>query len=147
MQAIVNVFPQPFDRRPLWRFLNGTGWDRIETRMQFIYIETMKVKPGTMTETLRKTESELLPLYRQAPGFVAYTIAKTDEVSATALSIWQTREQAEHARALREAWIRQGTLTSLATLQHAVGSLPFLALTRELASYTSAIPAVAGRHT
>jgi heme-degrading monooxygenase HmoA len=146
IRGIVNVFPQPFHQRPLWRFLHGTGWDRIETRMQFIYIETMKVKPGTMTETLRKTESELLPLYRQAPGFVAYTIARTDEISATALSIWQTREQAEHGRAVREAWIRQGTLTSLAALQHAVGSLPFLALTRELASYTSAVPGAAGRH-
>jgi hypothetical protein len=146
MGAIVSVFPQPFDWRPLWRFLDGSGWGRSETRVQFIYIEIMKVKPGTMTESLRKTERELLPLYRQAPGFVAYTIARTDEVSATALSIWQTREQAEHARALREAWIRQGTLTSLASLQHAVGSLPFLALTRELASYTSAISEAAGRH-
>ena len=144
--AIVSVLPQPFDWRPLWRFLDGSGWDRIETRVQFIYIEIMKVKPGTMAETLRKTESELLPLYRQAPGFVAYTIARTDEVSATALSIWQTQEQAEHGRKVREAWIRQGTLTSLATLQHAVGSLPFLALTRELASYTSAIPEAASRH-
>ena len=114
--------------------------------MQFTYIEIMKVKPGTMAETLRKTETELLPLYRQAPGFVAYTIARTDEVSATALSIWQTREQAEHARAVREAWIRQGTLSSIATLQHAIGSLPFLAVTRELASYPSVIPAAASRH-
>ena len=66
--------------------------------MQFTYVEIVKVKPGNMDETLRKAEAELLPLYRQSPGFVAYTIAKTDEVSATALSIWQTREQAEHAR-------------------------------------------------
>ena len=117
-----------------------------ETRMQYTYVEIMKVQPGKMDETLRKVETELLPLYRQAPGFVAYTIAKTDEVSATALSIWQTREQAEHAPAVREAWIRQGTPTSIDSFQNAVGSLPFLAFTRELVSYSSVVPAAASRH-
>jgi hypothetical protein len=116
-----------------------------ETRMQYTYVEIMKVQPGTMTETLRKTETELLPLYRQAPGFVAYTVAKTNEVSAIALSIWQTQEQAEHARAIREAWIRQGTHSSIDTFQHAVGSLPLVVLASELVSHSSAMPA-AGRH-
>jgi hypothetical protein len=114
--------------------------------MQFTYVETVKVKPGQMDETLRKAEAELLPLYRQTPGFVAYTIAKTDEVSATALSIWQTREQAEHARKIREDWVKEETAASIDSFHNAIGSLPFLAITRELVGYTSVIPVVASRH-
>jgi hypothetical protein len=113
--------------------------------MQFTTVDLVKAKPGQMDETLRKAEAELLPLYRQSPGFVAYTIAKTDEVSATALSIWQTREQAEHARKVREDWEREGTSTSIDSVHTAIGSLPFLATTPELVGFTSAIPAAA-RH-
>ena len=126
--------------------MDGSRWDRNETRMQFTYVEIVKVKPGHMDETLRKAEAELLPLYRQAPGFVAYTIANTDEVSATALSIWQTREQAEHARKIREDWVKEETAASIESFQNAIGSLPFLAITRELVGYTSAIPVAASRH-
>jgi hypothetical protein len=111
--------------------------------MQFTYVEIVKVRPGHMDETLRKAEAELLPLYRQSPGFVAYTIAKTDEVSATALSIWQTREQAEHARKIREDWVQEETAASIESFQNAIGSLPFLAVTRDLVGYTSLVPAAA----
>jgi hypothetical protein len=112
--------------------------------MQFTSVDIVKVHPGHMDETLRKAETELLPLYRQSPGFVAYTIAKTDEVSATALSIWQTRQQAEHARQIREDWERkEQTATSIDSVLTAIGSLPFLAVTGELVGYTSKSPAVA----
>ena len=133
-------------RRPLRRFPNGTCWSRNETRMQYTYVEIVTVKPGQMDDTLRKAETELLPLYRQSPGFVAYTIAKTDEVSATALSIWETREQAEHALEVRESWMKEGTARSIDSFHNAIGSLPFLAFTNKLIGYTSAIPTAAGRH-
>jgi heme-degrading monooxygenase HmoA len=113
--------------------------------MQFTYVEIMKVQPGQMDEILRKVEDELLPLYRQSPGFVAYTIAKTDEVSATALSIWQTRQQAEHARNIREDWEKKETAASIESFHNAIGSLPFLTVTRDLVGYTSVMPAAA-RH-
>ena len=110
--------------------------------MQFTSVDIVKAKPGQMDETLLKEETELLPLYRQSPGFVAYTIAQTDEVSATALSIWQTRQQAEHARQIREDWKRkEQTATSIDSIHTAVGSLHFLAITRNLVGYTSVLPA------
>jgi hypothetical protein len=113
--------------------------------MQFTYVETVKVKPGYMDETLRKAEAELLPLYRQSPGFVAYTIAKTDEVSATALSIWQTRQQAEHAHKIREDWETKGTAASIESFQNAIGSLAFLVTTPELVGFASVIPTAASQ--
>jgi hypothetical protein len=115
--------------------------------MQFTSVDIVKAKPGRMDETLRKAETELLPLYRQSPGFVAYTIAQTDEVSATALSIWQTRQQAEHARQIREDWERkEQTVTSIDSVHTEIGSLPFLAITPELVGFTSRIPAGVAHH-
>ena len=126
MWSMLRASLQPDLMPSLRRFLNGSRWDRNETRMQFTYVEIVKVKPGRMDETLRTVEAELLPLYRQSPGFVGFTIAKTDEVSATALSIWQTQEQAEHARKIREDWVHEetaaATAASIESVQNAISS-------------------------
>ncbi|MGO8948785.1 MAG: hypothetical protein ACLQUY_14255 [Ktedonobacterales bacterium] len=113
--------------------------------MYYTHVEIVKVKPGQMDETLRRAETELLPLYRDLPGFVAYTIAKTDEVSATGLSIWQTRQQAEHAPAVREVWMKERASTLIDSLHQSIGLLPFLVVTPGLVGYSSATPVAGGR--
>src|SRR5260221_11791255 len=59
-------------------------------------ITNISVKPGRVGDVLRLVERDLLPRYRELPGFVAYTVAKMDDTSAIAFSLWQTHEQAEH---------------------------------------------------
>ncbi len=100
--------------------------------MQFTHIDTITTKPGQLADFLRKTETELLPLYRDMPGFVAFTVAKTAEVKALAFGIWQTREQAEQAIKTSDKWMR-GEIGQLVDDSHnRIGDLPFLAVTRDL---------------
>ena len=115
--------------------------------MQYTCVEFVKVKPGQVDETLRLAETELLSLYRNLPGFVAYSVAKTDEISTIGFGIWQTQSQAKHAVVAREDWMKKGAGRLIDSFHHDIGSLPFLAFTGDLVAYTPAISAAtaAGR--
>ncbi len=108
--------------------------------MQFAYVTTLTTKPGQMRDYLRKAESELLPLYRELPGFVAYTIAKTGEATAVCFGIWQTRQQAAQAIKTSNLWMKESSGILLDSLHNSIGDLPFLTVTGDLAVYSSSAP-------
>jgi hypothetical protein len=113
--------------------------------MQFAHVATITTKPGQLRDLLRKTEAELLPLYRELPGFVAFTVAKTGDATAVYFGIWQTREQAEQAVKTSNQWMKEGSGTLIDSLHNSVGALPFLAVAGELAAYSSPALVVVGR--
>ena len=100
--------------------------------MQFTHVTTITAKPGQMRDLLRKTEAELLPLYRELPGFVAYTVAKTGDATAVYFGIWQTREQAEQAIKTSDKWMKDAIGQLVEDSHNRIGDLPFLAVTRDL---------------
>ncbi len=112
--------------------------------MQFSHVTTITAKPGQLRDLLRQAETELLPLYRDLPGFVAYTVAKTGAATAVSFGIWQTRPQAEQAIKTSDQWMREGSGKLIDSLHNMVGDLPFVAFTGELGIYTSPAVPVAG---
>lgn len=110
--------------------------------MQFTHVATITTKPGQMPEFLRKTEMDLLPLYRSSPGFVAYTIARTGEATAVSFGIWQTKQQAELSVKTSDQWMKDSSGKLIDSLHNNVGNLPFLAFTGDLGVYASTAPAV-----
>ena len=113
--------------------------------MQFAHVSTITAKPAQLRHFLRKSETELLPLYRDLPGFIAYTVAKTGEATAVSFGIWQTRQQAEQSIKTSDHWMKDGSGTLIDSLHDSIGDLPFLAVTGELAAYSSSAPVVGGR--
>ena len=110
--------------------------------MHFTCITNMSVKPGHMVEAhmaeaLRKVEVELLPLCRDLPGFVAFTVAQTGIASATTFSLWQTREQAEKCRRANENWMTSGAHREIASIHSHVGGARFITFTDDLKVYAS----------
>lgn len=114
--------------------------------MQFTHVTTLTTKPGQMRDFLRKVEIELLPLYRELPGFVAYTIAKTGESTAVGFGIWQTRQQAEQAIKTSDLWMKQSSGILIDSLHNSIGDLPFLAVTRDLLAVYSSSAGVVDAH-
>ena len=112
--------------------------------MQIAHVATITSKPEQLSAFLLKAETELLPLYRDLPGFVAYTVAKTGEAAAVCFGIWQTREQAEQAIKTSEKWIKGEIGQLVDGSRNRVGDLPFLAVTRELGAYASIVAPVGG---
>ena len=116
--------------------------------MQYTQVTTITTQPGQMAEFLRRAESEILPLHRAMPGFVAFTVIKTGEFTAVTFSIWQTRQQAEESVKTsnrwmdkvktRSRWMSIGGADDLVDVLHNyVGELPFLAFSRDLGVYSS----------
>lgn len=113
--------------------------------MRFAHVTTITSKPGQLRDFLLKAEAELLPLYRDLPGFVGYTIAKTGEANAVCFGIWQTRQQAEQAIKSSDQWMKQSSGILIDSLHNSVGDMPFIAFTGDLAVYSSPAPVAGGR--
>ena len=120
--------------------------------MQYTQVTTITTKPGQMAEFLRRAETEILPLHRAMPGFVAFTVTKTGEFTAVIFSIWQTPQQAEESVKTSNRWMDKvktsnrwmsigGAGDLVDGLHNYVGELPFLAFSSDLDVYSSPIPA------
>jgi hypothetical protein len=112
--------------------------------MYYTCVANVTTKNGQMPEFLRKAEVELLPLYHELPGFVGFSVARIDEVSALSLSIWQTYDQAKRSITASEHLISVGFGSLLDDIQSLVGELPFSVFTGERAIGTSATTSLNG---
>lgn len=57
---------------------------------------SIRLKPNTLTEFTQTFEKQVLPLLRKQPGFRdAITCAYEGHTEVTAISLWDSREQAE----------------------------------------------------
>ncbi len=106
--------------------------------MQYTQVTTITTRPTQMAEFLRPAETELLPLHRDLPGFVAFTVTKTGESTAVTFGIWQTLQQAQEAVNTSNRWMNSGSAGLLVDgLHNYVGELPFLAFSSDLGVYSS----------
>ena len=80
---------------------------------------------------------ELLPLYHDLPGFVGYSVARIDDVSAICWSLWQTYDQAKQSITADDL-ITVGFGAQIDGIQSLVGEMPFSVFTGERAIGTSA---------
>lgn len=96
-----------------------------------------------MPELLRKAELELLPLYRDLTGFVGFSVTKTSDVSAIAMSLWQTPDQARHSIVDSEQLISVGFKSLIDRIENHVGVTPFFVFTGDLVASASAAPVAA----
>jgi heme-degrading monooxygenase HmoA len=61
---------------------------------------------GDAEQIARKAEEGMLPIFREQPGFLAYTIIKAGDEIVT-VSAWETAEAAQAADALSRNWNSQ----------------------------------------
>ena len=113
--------------------------------MQYTHLATITTTSGQIHDFLRKVETDLLPLARKEPGFVAFTIAKANESTVVSIALWQTRDQAERSMKLFDKWIKEGAGQLVASVQGHVGELPFFALTSDPNTYASQAPVAGAR--
>jgi hypothetical protein len=111
--------------------------------MYYTCVATITAKNGQMPELLRKAERELLPLYRDLPGFAGFSVTTTSDVSALAVSLWQTRDQATHSSVASEQLISVGFNSLIDRIENHVGVTPFFVFTGDLVARASAAPVAA----
>ena len=102
--------------------------------MQYARIAVYKVKTGgaiTVDEAIRRSQTGMLPIFRNQPGFVSYGQVKAGQDSVISISFWQSRQQAEAAVQLSESWSKDNLAGMTESVQNYVGELSF---------FTSAVP-------
>lgn len=67
-----------------------------------------KAKPGaSVNEVARRIQEGQVPLFRNLPGFVAYSFVNLGNDEGMSITIFETKEAAEEANRLAVDWARQ----------------------------------------
>ena len=93
--------------------------------MKYARIAINELKPGTVNISIDRTENELLPLFRNQPGFISYAVYRVQERSVASVSVWETREAAENAVRLADDWIKSSLPEAVVASRVVIGELAF----------------------
>ncbi len=75
--------------------------------MRYTRLSTYEITNGTFDELTGIVEKDMLPTFAKEPGFVNYGLIDVGSHKVVALSIWETREQAQHSAAMAAEWVKQ----------------------------------------
>jgi len=56
---------------------------------------SLRLKPNTLPMFTKTFEDQILPMLRKQPGFQDAIVTENEGIHVTAISLWDTREQAE----------------------------------------------------
>jgi hypothetical protein len=96
-----------------------------EILMPHVRVSVYAFMKGTAEEALGRAQETAYPLYRRAPGFLAYELYLTGEDSGVGVSAWETAAQADQATNLDEQWITEHGFTTVSWVQGHVGRVFF----------------------
>jgi quinol monooxygenase YgiN len=88
-----------------------------------VRVALYQFKPGTLAGAIAKAQAGFLPILRQQPGFVRYTVGDLGDDRAVTISGWQTKAEADAAVATAADWVRQNLAGDATSVQNHVGEL------------------------
>ena len=91
--------------------------------MRYTRISTYDVIKGDFTELTGLAEKGILPMFVKEPGFVDYGIVDAGNHKVVALSIWETREQAQSSASVAATWIKENVSDRVRLLTTSIGEL------------------------
>ena len=91
--------------------------------MQHTRLSTYDLTKGSFTELSGIVEQGLLPTFVQEPGFVNYGLVDAGNHKVVAISIWQTREQAQKSATMATTWVNANIADRVRPLTTQIGDL------------------------
>ena len=91
--------------------------------MRYTRLSTYEITNGTFDELTGIVEKGLLPTFAKEPGFVDYGLLDTGNHKVVAISIWETREAAQHSAAIAAEWVKQNMADHVRLLTTQIGDL------------------------
>lgn len=87
--------------------------------MRYTRLSTYEITDGTFNELTGIVETGMLPIFAKEPGFVDYGLVDVGNHKVIAISVWETREEAQHSAALAATWVKEniGNRVRLVTTQ------------------------------
>jgi hypothetical protein len=75
--------------------------------MRYTKLSTYDLTRGTFGELTDIAEKGILPLFVKEPGFVNYGLVDAGNHKVVAISIWETREQAQKSDHMATNWVKE----------------------------------------
>ena len=91
--------------------------------MRYTRLSTYEITNGTFDELTGIVEKDLLPLFAKEPGFVDYGIVDFGNNKAMAISIWETREQAQQSASMAASWTKDNVADKVRLVSTQIGGL------------------------
>ena len=93
--------------------------------MQHARIATYELKDGSFQELADISRKGMLSTLRDQPGFIRYGIADLGDRKVAAVTLWETRKDADASVPVSEGWIRENVADRVDLKTTQIGDLAF----------------------
>ena len=101
--------------------------------MKHLRVATYEIKDGTFDEIAGRAKDGMLRKFEEQPGFIRYGLADVGDKTCLSISLWQTREEADHAVPVAADWVRENLADKIELKTNYVGDLAFFKGVKEVA--------------
>ena len=91
--------------------------------MLYTRLATYDLVKGTFPELTAMAEKGILPLFHKEPGFVDFGLVDTGQNRVIAISIWETRDEAQKSTTVAATWVRENIADRVRLVTSYVGDL------------------------
>ena len=93
--------------------------------MQHVRIATYELKDGSFQELADISRKGMLSTFQDQPGFIRYGIADLGDRKVAAVTLWETRKDADASVPVAEGWIRENVADRVDLKTTQIGDLAF----------------------
>jgi hypothetical protein len=94
-----------------------------EIQMRYTRLSTYDLVKGDFNELTDIVEHGMLPMYAKEPGFVDYGLVDIGNHKVVAISIWETREEAEKSATMAATWVKENITDRVRLVTTQIGNL------------------------
>jgi hypothetical protein len=91
--------------------------------MRFTRLSTYDITKGTFSELTGIVEKGILPLFVKEPGFVDYGLVDVGNNKLVAISIWETRDEAQKSAGMAATWVKENIADRVHLVTTTIGNL------------------------
>jgi heme-degrading monooxygenase HmoA len=91
--------------------------------MRYTRLSTYDITKGTFPELTAIAEKGILPMFVKEPGFVDYGLLDAGNNKVVAISIWETREEAQKSAATAATWVKETVADRVHLVTTSIGNL------------------------
>lgn len=91
--------------------------------MRYTRLATYDIVKGTFPEMTGIAKTGILPMFQKEPGFVDYGLVDAGNNKLVAISIWETREEAQKSVTTAETWVKENVADRLHLVTSYVGDM------------------------
>jgi hypothetical protein len=91
--------------------------------MRYTRLSTYDITKGTFSELTPIVEKGILPLFVKEPGFVDYGLVDVGNSKLVAISIWETRDEAQKSAGMAATWVKDNVADRVHLVTTTIGNL------------------------